>query len=92
MIFAHALHARPVYNKMKNRLQRANIPVLVIHGHGHIFTHQIGPRNLFQIQVDRGREAPPLKITIKGTDDESPNITDRIVFADIFVIDRRKEN
>jgi hypothetical protein len=92
VIFAHAINARPIYRLMQRRLHRAGIPSLVLHGNGHTFFHSVGPGKILRVQVDRGGDAPPVKVTITGIDGTT-NFSDennKITFADTFIIDRRK--
>lgn len=75
---------------MQRRLHRAGVPSLVLHGNGHTFFQSVGPSNILRVQVDRGGDAPPIKVTITGIEGAPIFSDDKIMFADTFIIDRRK--
>lgn len=66
VIFAHCIAASPVYRNIKAILRKSDIPVLYIHGNGHIFKKVSGRDKFVRLQVDKGGIASPLQITISG--------------------------
>ncbi len=88
VIFAHSVKARAVYNRIKRRLTQANVPTLVLHGNGHKFHSRSFRNRLLRIQVDRGGIAPPLKVTVKDTNEEDHD--DTFAFSNMFHIYRQR--
>lgn len=66
VIFAHCIAASPVYRNIKVILRKTGIPVLYIHGNGHVFKLLSSRDKFVRIQVDQGSIASPLQITISG--------------------------
>ena len=64
VIFAHCIAASPVYRNIKVILRKTGIPVLYIHGNGHIFKILSSRDKFVRLQVDQGGIASPLQITI----------------------------
>ncbi len=66
VIFAHSIAASPVYRKIKIIIRKTGIPVLHIHGNGHVFKIKTSRDKFVRLQVDQGGIASPLQITISG--------------------------
>jgi len=86
-------YMKGVYTGLKNIRE----PVLYIHGDGHNWEvkqpfKEDGWDNFWDIQVDQGGHAPPIKLTFRGLDHEAPLVVEnehQFLFGDMFLIDRR---
>lgn len=93
-ILAHSAAARPVYHYIRKFTQDINIPVLYIHGNGHVFLMNSEREDFVKIQLDRGGIAPPLRVQVYGNEcqaspDNSTNPTTFSLFSGLVCIDRR---
>lgn len=101
VIVAHSAAARPVYHFIRKFTVDKFIPVLFIHGNGHVYTLTQERENFVKIQLDRGGIAPPLKVQVYGDEchgnpsssSSSSNATTATagisLFSGLVCIDRR---
>ena len=75
IMFAHCCNGEKnpngvMFDAFRDRLSVMNIPFIFIHGNGHVYRarqpHALFWGNYWNIQVDMGRYAPPLKVTIEA--------------------------
>lgn len=99
IIFGHSPRGRRFNNFLMQRLYNSNLPVVYFHGNGHSYEAvqpflSDGWTNYWRIQVDQGVNAPPAKVTVRGTTPEalrtSMSINGGKVFPGGFIkFDRR---
>lgn len=99
IIFGHSPRGRRFNNFLMQRLYSSNLPVVYLHGNGHTYMAvqpflSDGWSNYWRIQVDQGFNAPPAKVTVRGTTPEalrsSMSINGGKVFPGGFIkLDRR---
>ena len=97
VIFGHSEVGQRIFDPIKEVVSKTEIPLLYVHGNGHHFLESrlMGTKkmwNLFwRIQVDEGAKAPPLKITIRDPEDDTPfQVTNehQRIYHDLIKIDR----
>jgi len=99
IVFGHSPRGRRFNNFLLQELYNVDIPVTYIHGNGHTYEAvqpflSEGWSNYWRIQVDQGANAPPLKVTVRGTTTDalrlSMNVNGGKVFPGGFIkLDRR---
>jgi len=97
VIVAHSIAARPVYHAIRKVTRNTNIPVLYIHGNGHVYNLTQERDDFVKIQLDRGGIAPPLKVQVYGEEDGCGTSTNSYnndtsaftLFSGLVCIDRR---
>ena len=99
IIFGHSPRGRRFNNFLMQRLYNSNLPVVYLHGNGHTYEAvqpflSAGWTNYWRIQVDQGFNAPPAKVTVRGTTREalrtSMSINGGKIFPGGFIkLDRR---
>lgn len=74
VFFGHADKFNDIFERAEELLAHTKVPALYIHGNGHEWEMEkpiTGWDEYLRIQVDQGGEAPPLKVTIRGTTAEA---------------------
>lgn len=74
VFFGHADKFNEIFERAEKLLAHTKVPALYIHGNGHVWEMEKpinGWDEYLRIQVDQGGEAPPLKVTIRGTTAEA---------------------
>lgn len=95
VVFGHSMRNNFMLGAM-DRFADGNIPVAFIHGNGHAWEwtenrYEERWKNLLVVMVDRGGNAPPIKVTVRGTEDPplEDDEDDRFMFGDWLLLDRR---
>ena len=94
IIFGHAAKFSDLFEMVAKQVAKANIPVIYIHGNGHkwrISQPNNSYENFWQVQVDQGGHAPPIKVTVGGTrgDEVMQENDDQFLLDDFIRLDRR---
>ena len=94
IIFGHAAKFSELFEMVAKQVSKANVPVIYIHGNGHewkISQPHKSYKNFWQVQVDQGGHAPPIKVTVGGTrgDEVMQENGDQFLFDDFIRLDRR---
>lgn len=103
VIFGHSIsQAHVVFEKIHQRVESFNIPVVYFAGNFHKYNVVRGvgqgplPGKYFwRVQLDNGARAPPIHVTIRGNNDESRKVNflkdneNQIILADMIKIDRQ---
>ena len=70
IIFGHAPKFSGLFEMVTKQAAKGNVPVVYIHVNGHkwkISQPHISYEHFWQVQVDQGGYAPPIKVTVGGT-------------------------
>ena len=75
VVFVHAkpmLHQADFFGAFSKMCGELGKPVLLMHGDGHIWTHDhpFDAKNILRVQVDQGRLGPPVRVTVTDDPDE----------------------
>jgi len=99
IIFGHARRGREIFKMLEDKLSRRQIPTVYLHGNGHTWyvdkPYTPDWRHYWEVQVDQGANAPPIKVTVRGEGirDLATNFTaenrDQYMLGDIVRADRR---
>ena len=92
--FGHAFKFKKLLNMVAQTAESMGVPSMYIHGDGHkwSFRQPFDESNFWKIQVDQGGEAPPLKVTVFGSEEAAlsdSHSTSKFTVANFISVDRR---
>ena len=94
IFFGHAFKFKKLLNMVAQTAESMGVPSMYIHGDGHkwSFRQPFDESNFWKIQVDQGGEAPPLKVTVFGSEEAAlsdSHSTSKFTVANFISVDRR---
>jgi len=93
IIFGHSTVGQRIFDSIMDAVEPLDIPLVYFHGNGHRFLESrlMGTKPMWKyfwrVQVDEGNIAPPLRITIKGSEPDS-TFNGPIIYHDMIKVDR----